>query len=396
MHAGTALRTHRLLLRMAFSASNLFAWLFIFEYFYRVSGDTGIAIVHTLLLYALSQTIATLFTPLSARWLRHGMLREIICGVAMAAVAFFCLGEAFQLGHVVHGPLNGFYFYTVAITGFAIALGVYRALYWVPYEIERRTIQTPASRFAIEICVALMPAFVGTLLVSYGLLDSWLLMISGFVMSLSLIPLIWIPDRYEGFPWGYRETFARLIDHAHRRLVFGAITDGIQGTALLLIWPLAIFLIVGWSYELLGLLLSFTLLVLLIVRDGMDGFARRLRTVRSLPVRVAIVSSAWIGRILVFNPASIIVADAYLHTGNPKISTDHSAFEQTSDAGHFIDEYTVVREIGLLIGRILLCIVFAFVASLFSLFVAFGAAFVIAGIAAGLSVIASNTAGSTM
>ena len=89
------------------------------------------------------------------------------------------------------------------------------------------------------------------------------------------------------------------------------------------------------------------------------------------------------------------MADAYLHTGNPRISTDHSTFEQTSDAGHFVDEYTVLREIGLLIGRIFLCIAFVLVANASSLFVAFGAAFVIAGIAAGLSVIASSTSHST-
>jgi len=98
----------------------------------------------------------------------------------------------------------------------------------------------------------------------------------------------------------------------------------------------------------------------------------------------------------VFDPASIILADAYLHTGNPRISTDHSTFEQTSDAGHFIDEYTVLREVGLLIGRILLCITFVLVASAFSLFFAFGVVFVVAGIAAGLSVIISNTTPSSV
>jgi hypothetical protein len=207
-------------------------------------------------------------------------------------------------------------------------------------------------------------------------------------MIAALIPLFWMRDSYEGFSWGYRETFGRLLDRAHRRLVGGAVSDGIQGAALLLIWPLAIFLIIGGSYELLGLLLTLTLLILLIVRDGMDGIIRRLRVLRSLPVRIAIVSSAWVGRILVFNPVSIIFSDAYLHAGNPKISTDHGTFEQTSDAGHFIDEYTVLREIGLLIGRILLCIAFVLTANAFSLYVAFGTAFVIAGIAAGLSVIA--------
>ena len=383
MRAGNALHTHRSLLRLAFSVGNIFAWLFVFEYLYMVSGDTGVALVHTVLLYALSQTVAALLTPLTARGLRHGMQREMVFSVVTAAAAFVFLGASFQ---GFFGPLP-----LVAFAGFAVLLGIYRALYWIPYEIERHEIpSTMPARFSFEILIALVPAFIGSLLVSYGVHESWTLFGAAILMVIALLPLIWIPDRYEGFSWGYRATFGQVIDRAHRRLVFGAISDGIQGASLLLIWPLAIFLVVGWSYELLGILLSITLLVLLVVRDGMPGFTRRVRVLGSLPVRVAIVSSAWIGRILVFNPISIIVADAYLHTGNPKISTDHNTFEQVSDAGHFVDEYTVLREIGLLIGRILLCIIFALVASTFSLFIAFGTAFVIAGIAAGLSVIVSN------
>ena len=215
-------------------------------------------------------------------------------------------------------------------------------------------------------------------------------------MIVGLLPILLTPDRYEGFSWGYRETFGQLIGRAHRRIVLSSIADGIQGVALLLIWPLAIFLVVAWSYELLGLILSFTLLVILAIRQIHIGRGRRLRLLSSLPVRVAIVSSAWIGRMLVFDPASIIIADAYLHAGDPKISTDHGTFEQTSDAGHFIDEYTVVRETGLLIGRILLCIIFAWAASALSLYAAFGTAFVVAGLAAGLSVIIASTTQSSV
>ena len=375
-------------MRLAFSACNMFAWIFVFELFYVIGGDVAGAMVHTVLLYALSQIVATLLTPYTARGLRHGMLREMVLGVVLAAWAFIDFGLVLQ-GHFAD-------YYTFVIAGFAIALGGYRAFYWVPYEVERHETQSLPSIFSFEILIALMPAFMGCLLVSYGFREFWVLTVSGCVMIAALIPLFWMRDSYEGFSWGYRETFGRLLDRAHRRLVGGAVSDGIQGAALLLIWPLAIFLIIGGSYELLGLLLTLTLLILLIVRDGMDGIIRRLRVLRSLPVRIAIVSSAWVGRILVFNPVSIIFSDAYLHAGNPKISTDHGTFEQTSDAGHFIDEYTVLREIGLLIGRILLCIAFVLTANAFSLYVAFGTAFVIAGIAAGLSVIAGSGARSSI
>ena len=265
MQASTALRVHRLLLRIAFAASNLFAWLFVFQYLFVLSNNVGLALVHTVLLYALSQTIAALLSPLTARGLRHGMQREMVFAVLTAAAAFTFLGASFQ---GFFGPLP-----LTAFVGFAILLGIYHALYWIPYEVERNEIQSIPSKFSFEILIALIPAFIGFLLLSYGAHVAWTLFGSASLMIIALIPFVWIPDRYEGFPWGYRETFGQVIDRAHRRLILGAISDGIQGTALLLIWPLAVFLIVGWSYELLGLLLSFTLLILLVFRDNMDEIA---------------------------------------------------------------------------------------------------------------------------
>jgi hypothetical protein len=236
-----------------------------------------------------------------------------------------------------------------------------------------------------------MPAYAGYLLGLDGVHESWLLFAAGIVMIISLIPLIRVPDVYEKFPWGYRETFGRLFSRAHRRLFLAAIIDGIQGAALLLFWPLLIFLLVGFSYPLVGLIFSFTFLLMIVTRGWVERSMNHLRVADSLPVRVVLVSSAWIGRMLVLNPLSIIIVDAYAHTGNAKLSTDHLAFEQASDAGHYIDQYTALREIGLTIGRIGLCVVVAIVAGYFALPLVFGTAFVIAAISAGLSVLLSST-----
>jgi hypothetical protein len=350
MDPGIALGTHRLLMRMALAAGNAFAWIFIFEFFFILDGNIALAIARVALLYALSQLVTSLSTPAAARTLGNGMKNGVIFGTVIAAGSFIFLGAIFQGSF---GP-----FYIFALLGFALLSGFYRALYWVPYEVERhehRGMSPQGVNLAYEVLIALMPAFAGLIMATEGVREAWLLFATGIVMLVSLLPLIAVPDIYEKFPWSYRETFGQLFARAHRRLFFGAIIDGIQGAALLLIWPLAIFLILGWSYPLFGLLFSFTFLLLIVARGTVEVFMRRLRIHDSLPVRVALVSSAWIGRVLVVNPLSIIIVDAYAHTGNPKVSTDHLTFQQSSDAGHYIDEYTALREIGLSIGRIVLC-----------------------------------------
>ncbi len=389
MGAAHALRLHRLLLRIAFSASNAFAWIFIFGFFYGLSGgDVAMGLLHAVYLYALSQTTAILLTPFAARALRDGMRREMLIGALSASAALVLLGASFTS---VLGPYALF-----AMVGVALLLGMYRALYWVPYEVERNDIHTAPAKLSFEILVALMPAFVGSIFAYHGVYESRVLFGIAAVMLLALIPLGWIPDLYEGFPWGYLETFGQLLERPHRRLIAGAIIDGVQGAALILIWPLAIFLVLGWSVLFVGLILSFTMLMLIVSSGILRRYPRRLRIFESLPVRIAIVSSAWVGRMFIFNPVSIVAADAYLHAGDPKISADRSTMEQSADAGHFIDEYTVVREMGLLLGRIVFCILFIVAVSLLPVAAAFAVAFIAAGIAAGFSVLLSTTARQTI
>ena len=378
MDAGNSLRLHRLVLRISLAAGNAFAWIFVFQYFYIIGGTVGTALAQTAVLYAISQTATCLLTPYAARGLRHGMRREIIFAVLLASAAFVFLGAIFE-GYF--GPL-----YTLAIIGFALMLGTYRALYWVPYEVERHNLHASSSRLSYEVLIALMPAFVGYLLAFDGVYLAWVLFGAATLMLVSLLPLMRIPDTYERFPWSYRETYGHLLARAHRRLFWGAIIDGMQGAALLLIWPLAVFIVIGWSYPLYGVIFSFTFLLLIVVRETVERHLQHVRLLESMPMKIAIVSSAWVARLVVVNPLSIVATNSYAHVGDPKISTDQAAFEQVPDGGHFIDEYTVLREIGLSLGRALLCVVFATLATIFALPFVFGVAFVIAAFAAGLSV----------
>jgi hypothetical protein len=382
MDAGTALRIHRLLLRVALSSAAVFAWIFIFQYFVHLSGSVEDAFIRVAFLYALSQLTTSLLTPLTARGLRDGIRREMVFGVLLISAAFVLLGAALA------GLFGGYIL--LAIIAFALMLGGYRALYWVPYEAELHTTIRRPSYLSFEILVALMPVCAAYALVFLHVHQSWLLFAASVLLILSLIPLIQIPDRYERVPLGYRETFGQLFLRAHRRLFFSAVIDGTQGAALLLFWPLTVFLFVGGSYLYFGILFSITFLVLLVVRRILTQVHVHSATLRSLPVRVAIVSSAWIGRAFVGNIASVVLIDAYGHVGNSKVSTDHLVFEQSSDGGHFIDEYTTLREIGLAVGRVIACCLVALLLGFLPVSFAIAAVFVVTGIGAGLSVIISG------
>src|ERR1700690_2528551 len=127
--ARKALRMHRFLIRFALSGSSVFAWIFVFEYFYLIEPDLAHAFARVSLLYALSQITICLITPYAARVLRNGVVRSLMWATLAGAAAFAVLGATFAGSWLAVPPAWG-------IVGFALLLAAYRALYWVPYEVE--------------------------------------------------------------------------------------------------------------------------------------------------------------------------------------------------------------------------------------------------------------------
>jgi len=378
MNPPTLLRMHRSLMRAAFSGANAFAWIFIFQYF-SFFHHLHEALARTALLYALVYAISSLVTPYAAGRLRHGMKRGIAYGAALAALAFVSLGFSFE----------GFfgYQYVDGIVAFALLLGAYRALYWVPYSVESHELRPGAhSSFPLETLIALMPAAAGIALQAF-LAPAWLLFAAGLCIVLSLVPLARLPDVYEKFSWGYEETFAQLFARKHRAAFLRAVLDGAQSAALFFLWPIAIFLIVGSSYLVLGTVLSITFFIALLLREPVRRLVRRLN-IRDVSVLYAAVAmSAWIGRVLVASPFGIVLVDAYFHTGTAgREGMDHPALDHAADGGSFVDEYTALKEVGLAFGRIIMCIIAAVFAILFSVSVSFLVSFILVAAAAGASV----------
>jgi hypothetical protein len=372
-----ALRLHRFLLRIGLAGANLFAWIFVFQYFYFIEANVAHAAAHAALLSALSQILTILFTPYAARLLRGGARRMIFAAVLALCGAFGILGAAF-------GGLWGGELVPEAIVLFAILLGIYRALYWVPYEVEATAERARAGVSVFAECVIALAPLAAGLFIAATHAPMSVLFIAAGAVALSAIPLLYLRDLYEEFSWGYRETFDRLFYAANRTIVLRAFFEGISGAALLFFWPLAVFLIVGSSYGMLGIVLSVTFLVAMCVRAFVRAAVRRARLHDSVLLNVVLAVSPWILRLLVATPLGIVSVDSYFYTTTPRrFGVDAPAFEQTSDGGTFVDEYTALKEIALALGRITACLIGAAFALSASLPVAFIAVFLAAAFASG-------------
>ncbi len=378
-----ALDAHRFLLRMGLAMGNVFAWIFIFDYLTALSGSSARAIAGTAILYALSQGIGIVFTPIAAAHLRRSSRRSLVWGVVASASAFVLLGATFGGSSIVVSPEWG-------VVYFAVLLGMYRALYFVPYRLIRSA--TPQNQFRIpviyEVLIALMPLFAGLTIttVPFGILH--ILFGTAALIAISILPALAVVDRYERFSWPYGYTFKQVLSRKHSGLVVQSFFDGLEGAALFLVWPLAVFLILDSSYGVLGIVFSLTLLFIILSRRLIGRLLSTSRVEVSMPVRVVLNVSGWVLRFAAGTPVGVIFADAYSYAiQSPRgTSADPFAHEQSADRGSFIDEYTALKEIVLGIGRIAMCILIGVLALLAPLPIAFAAALGLAAFASGISV----------
>ena len=348
----SALVSHRSFMRVGLSAS-VFAWIFIMQYFYVRSMSLRSAILGVALTFALTQCVTLLFTPVAAQSLRNGTKHGIAQGVVLAILGFTALSLALG-GHL--GTHVG-----IGVLGFAVCMGLYRACYWTPYEVDAARIpRTRSSQNALrEMLFAFIPGCIGVVL-SFGFPTPVLVVVfSTFAFILSLIPLYSVSDTREGFSWGYQRTFHELFTSHHRALVCAAIADGLSGAALLLFWPIAAFLIVGWSYEMLGIILTLTFLSVLVLRDFVRAILKTIGVAESVAVQVTLAASGWVMRLFVASPLSIVLVDSYYYAGTPtkRVGVDPFSFEQSADNGTYVDEYTALKEIDLAVGKISACLI---------------------------------------
>ena len=370
---------HRVLLRVTLSAAQVYAWGFIFQFFYVRYGSIAEGIASVVLTYALTQVVTILLTPWTARLLRHGFRRLMVYAVLFLASAFTVLSASFA------GYIGGFGW---GVGLFAVLMGAYRAFYWVPYEValveQAREIMPSRTRYAAEILVAFMPAVAG-LLLTYGPVSPIVLLSVAAVLSVvTILPLSGMRDVHEGFIWNYRQTFHELFSHSRRRMTLEAVMHGIEGAALILLWPLVVFILLNWSYPMLGIVLSVTYLLGLFIRSLFHSPLSR----ASSSTLALLAASAWIMRLTVGGAVGVILVDTYFYIGSrpQRRGIDVGTYEQSADNTTFVDEHTALKEMGIALGRLLVCLLVVMLIAVASVPLTFMIAFLCAAAAAAYSI----------
>lgn len=363
----SAFAVHRALLRVALSGGLLFAWVMFLSWQFGRTGQLSSALQEVALSFALFQIVVILMTPVAGRFFANGMVRAMILALVALAASLIVLGAAIS-GAIDPGS---------GIVAFAVLLGIYRGFYATPFALVQNGLGIESAM--IEIVFACVPLEVGFMLEVLGAAPAAVLFGAAFFALLSILPLVRF-NAYERFEWNYRETFGMLLEPVHRTFVVGSAIRGFEGAALFFLWPLFVFIMLGYSAFGLGVVLTASLL-LVVAAHALFSHPKRTPS----PLTSAVVATgSWIARFFAIGPVSIVLVQA-AGTSDPRRMREYLMHETYADGGSFLDEVTALKEIALGLGRLVFVLLFAGLMNVASFGVAVATVFALAAFAAAYS-----------
>lgn len=135
--------------------------------------------------------------------------------------------------------------------------------------------------------------------------------------------------------------------------------EGAETIVGTLIWPIFLFQLVKGNYAAVGLNTGIIVAASCVLELLMGFLIEKKRNPRLLHIGVGLSSLGWLLKALVTTVGQVVFAGIY-HSFALIIERapfDAVMYARAADAGHYIDEYTVLREMALSVGRILMLLV---------------------------------------
>jgi len=355
-----ALYFNRLLVQFGFGIVGIFEVIFIF-------GKLDTSVSSVVLVYAAIFVLTIILTPLSAM---------LIGSLGMKRMMMFAMPFAFlNTLSLFLWDYNPVFFLSALI----LSISIYKALYWVPYHVDFAKFtdkKTRGRQLSILLAVSsvlgiLMPVVGGFVIASSGF--NILFIISLGILLSAVIPLFFIHDKKESYSYTYFGTFKELFSKKNRPLFLGYFGDGAQTGITIIIWPIFIFLLFKGEFFIVGAVSSITILLIATLRFFVGDLLDRSDKKKVLIMSSVLNTTGWIIKLFIETGFQVFLFDTYHKMGRAasRISIDATTYNQAVDNGHYVDEFTVLKEVSVNTGRALMLIVVAIAVLFFDLKIAF-------------------------
>jgi len=364
-----ALYKSRIIIYIATGLLGLYVPIFLFDLF-------GQSLRSVAMFYLVGNLIYGGTVMYGAKWLNKVGFRKSLQVASLFGSAYFSL----------------FYFINgdnlkLLIPLIIIVLSIYRLLYWIPYHVDFAKFSSKKDRgreislvgATSNIVAIFTPILAGFVITKFSF--QTLFIIAVFLYAFSVIPLFKIPRTREKFTWTVKKTWQKFFSKERRPEVMALMADGAEGSIGTIVWPIFMFQILNGDYLKLGfistIIIGATIILQLIVGKYTDKNISRKKLLKFGSTFYAI---GWIIKIFIATAFQIFVVDAYQKLMKIFMRTPFDAmiYEKAADEGHYVDEFTVIREMAINFGRSLMLLLVI----IFSLFTDIQITFILGAIAA--------------
>ncbi len=355
-----ALCSHQCIVALADGMFGLFLPIFLLKEF-------GNSVYWVIVFYTIGYLLYGLLVPFGAMLIQRAGLKKLMIIARCFNILFYLSLYFLHSNPILFAILANF------------NLVMFRLLYWVPYHVDLAKFTTGKYRGRQMAYLAALgylisigsPLLAGFLLTQSSF--STLFIISIVILIASLFPLTKLSKSQVKFEFSYFQSFRELFKKANKRLRTAYIADGAQGFVGVVIWPIFIYQILEEQYLAVGAITALVVIGTIVCQLLVGGYTDKFPKRKLIRAGSFIYAFGWMAKMFVVTAFQIFVVGTFHSFGYIFLRTPFDAFsyEQFTDRGAYLDEYTVLREISINLGRAIMGFVLIILIYLVGIKVAF-------------------------
>jgi len=345
-----------MVLRISSSLLGIFLPIFLYEIF---NFNFRYVIYYYLIAHFLYATsVAWGAKYLNEVGLRRSLRISIIIG-AFYYFVFFLLDKTMR-GHGLILDQNNQIYLLILLSIIVITLN--RILYWVPLHTDLAKFTSKSNRAkqlslieATTVALgAVCPIVAGWILMHYNY--DVLFIIAIVIYLSSLIPFITLPKTREDFTWTYLQSWKEFLSKKRRRAVLAFAGDGADNVVGVMVWPIFIWELLNKNFFEVGAIMSLIVAVTVVLQLFIGRFSDLGNKKKMLNFGSVLYAVGWIIKIFISTAFHIFIVSAYHNLANIFARTPFNTltYEKAADQGHYVDEYTVIHEMAVQYGKVLM------------------------------------------
>lgn len=341
-HGFISLYSSKSIMRIAGGFFGLFLPIFIYEILEKDFRNVVIYFLSINVLYAIFLGLAAGFIS------RFGFRKSLKASVFFGALFYFILFFANQENWIVVLPLS------------VVAMVLFRLSHWIPYhvdfakftDIKNRGREVGLLDATTNVIGVVAPLAAGVILSVFNF--KVLFVIAVVVYLMSFIPLVTIPKTHEKFSWTYAQTWKEFFSKERRETILAYVADGVECSIGAVVWPIFIFELLKGNYAEIGGVAAIITGSIIVLQLFVGKYADKNFSKKSfIKWGSLLYSLGWILKVFIATAFQIFVIDAYhkLMKIFLRIPFDALTYEIAADQGHYVDEFTVLHEMAVGVGR---------------------------------------------